>query len=142
VLPQNTTSDSVVERVPNCVRRHGSATRSLILVDRAAGSDVKRGAASSFDGKRPRPSWDSVSTASPSKHHRPNLHSNEDPNPNGDPKRRHIIRDDANPNPHSNRDPNLHSNGDHPNLHSSLGPNLGPHLDPNRHSNLGSHLHR
>src|SRR5262249_53094929 len=74
---------------------------------------------SSFDSKWARPSSGSVHTTGSSNHP-----SNEDPNPNGDPKRRHIVGGAA-PNLGPNLGPNPHSNG--------VGPNLGPNLGHHRH---------
>jgi hypothetical protein len=93
---------------------------------------------------------DLTGVSSASRHNHPNRHSNGDPNPNADPKRRHIVRDEANPNRgRPNLDPNPHSNGEDPNLGlpNLVHPNLGlPSLvHPNRgqlaHPNLG-HRHR
>jgi len=79
---------------------------------------------SSFDSKWARPSSGSVNTTGSSNHP-----SNEDPNPNGDPKRRHIVGGAA-----PNLGPNPHSNG--------VGPNLGPNPHSNLGPNLGHHRHR
>ena len=82
---------------------------------------------------------DLTGVSSASRHNHPNRHSNGDPNPNADPKRRHIMGD-ANPNRgHPNLDPTPHSNGEDPNLHPNLvHPNL---VHPNPHPNRGQLVH-
>src|SRR5436309_14110195 len=87
---------------------------------------------SSFNGKWP-VYWGQRGHASPTDI------TNEDPNPNADPKR-HIRDGDEDANPHSNPGPNLgpnpHSNVEDPNLLSNLRPTHRPV------ASLGHHPHR